>query len=77
MYLRKLNKEGIRMTEEIKKSIIIKRKIKLPEQSEKVETQLKCNKIDCEEKDCSHYNLHDKLRTCKEVCGVHQEAKCI
>jgi len=39
--------------------------------------QLKCNKIDCEEIDCRHYPLHDKIRTCDEICGVHNEAKCV
>lgn len=99
------------MTEEIKKPII-RRKIKLPEQTEKIETTIKspesetffeeplskdetlvknsiedlgislgikriCNAENCEEIDCTHFKLHDKIRTCGEVCGVHSETKCI
>ena len=39
--------------------------------------QLKCNKIDCEEKDCGHYIFHNKVKACEVECGVHSEAKCI
>lgn len=67
------------MTEEIKKPII-KRKVKTIKQSkiEVVDNRIICNHKDCEEKECSHYVLHDKMKTaCDMACGVHPEAKCI
>lgn len=73
------------MTEEIKKPTIIRRKIKLPEQTENPGTSLKdqeviCDFIDCEEKECSHNEKHNKLEmmdACRIPCGIHKEAKCI
>ncbi len=59
-----------------KDETIIKNAIENIGKSLKVE-QIICNSENCEEIDCNHFKLHDKIKTCGEVCGIHSETKCI
>lgn len=59
-------------TEEPKKVKIIRRK-KVSE----IKSQIKCDVSNCEDTECSHYELHDKMDACEIPCGIHSKAKCI
>ena len=37
----------------------------------------KCNFLNCEDKDCHHYEPHYKIKACDVECGVHKEVKCV